>query len=353
MLHGSKPVTNPVVSSPIRRGKPDVYRTSIVESSWPEVGSNILYGLSGEIVTAIEPHTEADPIAVLVNLLVAFGNAVGRGAYVAVGPDRHHLNLDVVLVGETAVGRKGMSWGPIKMLMDEVDPEWADERVSTGLSSGEGLIHAVRDGVETHNDEGERVVVDEGVEDKRLLIMEREFASVLKMTSRQGNNLSHIVRQAWDGTKLQVLTRNNPMKATNAHVSIIGHITKSELLRHLTETETANGFANRFIWLMVERSKLLPFGGEWDPDSAPWAEKLRSALQFGKEVGRIKWGETGKGPWEDVYPSLTRGAWPARSGGCPSRSSNASPCGNLCGYGPLSHHRECSRRSSVGTMELC
>jgi len=306
-IYESKPPTKPVVSSPVRGGKPDVYRTHVVESYRPEADSNILYGLSGETVTAIEPHTEADPIAVLANLLVAFGNAVGRGAYIEVAPDRHHLNLDVVLVGGTAVGRKGMSWGPIKKLMDEADPEWADERVSTGLSTGEGLIHAVRNRVESHNDNGEPTVVDEGVEDKRILIMEREFAKALKNTSRRGNNLSPIVREAWDGTKLQTLTRNNPMKATNAHVSIIGHITKTELLRHLTETETANGFANRFIWLMVKRSKLLPFGGKWDTGIATLAERLRSALQFGKNVGKIEWGETGKEPWASVYPSLTEG----------------------------------------------
>jgi hypothetical protein len=140
-----------------REGVPDTYAPPappVPESRpWPTLRPEALYGLPGQIVRAIEPETEADRMALLANLLVAFGNAIGRGSYARVGPDRHHLNLDVVLVGETAKGRKGMSWGPIRELMHAVDPEWADERVQNGLSSGEGLIYAVRDRETTDEDE--------------------------------------------------------------------------------------------------------------------------------------------------------------------------------------------------------
>lgn len=145
--------------------------------------------------------------------------------------------------------------------MRAADPRWVDERVLNGLSSGEGLIHAVRDPVVSRDKTGEKVVLDDGVEDKRLLVMEPELAGVLKVMSREGNTLSPVIRQAWDEGTLQTLTKNSPTRATDAHVSIVGHVTKAELLRHLTETEAANGFANRFLWLLVKRSKELPFGG--------------------------------------------------------------------------------------------
>ena len=77
-----------------------------------------------------------------------------------------------------------------------------------------------------------------------------------------------VVRQAWDTGTLRTLTRNNPLTATDAHISIIGHITAEELRRHLTSTEAANGFANRFLWLPVRRSKQLPDGGNLDPRNA-------------------------------------------------------------------------------------
>ncbi len=264
--------------------------------------------MPGKIVRTIEPHTEADPVAVLMNLLAAFGNAVGRDAFLRVGADYHRLNLYAAFVGETAKGRKGMSWGHPREFMHAADPSWAEERVMNGLSSGEGLIYAVRDRVTGENKDGEIIVVDEGVKDKRLFVMEGEFASVLKMMSRDGNTLSPIARQGWDGDRIQALTRNNPIKATDAHISIIGHITKTELLRHLNGTESANGFANRFIWLLVKRSKMLAFGGRWDTvDTAPLVKRLRSAQEFGGGVGEITWGESAREVWYEVYPTLSEG----------------------------------------------
>jgi hypothetical protein len=116
------------------------------------------------------------------------------------------------------------------------------------------------------------------------------------------------VRQAWDDGDLQTLTKNDPMKATEAHVSLIGHITRAELLRHLTETEAANGFANRFLWLLVRRSKELPFGGEWHTvDTAPLVQRLSKALRFGTGAGEISWGESARDDWREVYGRLSEG----------------------------------------------
>ena len=277
-------------------------------SPWPLLADEALQGLPGEIVKAIEPHTEADPVAILVNLLSAFGNAVGRGAYFRVGADTHYLKVNVGLVGETSKGRKGMSWGHVRELMRATGSEWIEERVLRGLSSGEGLIYAVRHRVEGENKKGEPVVLDSGVEDKRLLVLEAELAGVLKVMSREGNTLSPIIRQAWDDGALQTLTKNNPMKATGAHISIVGHITKSELLRHLTKTEAANGFANRFIWLLVKRSKELPFGGEWyKVDTASLVTRLDSALEFGGAPVEITWGRGARDAWREVYGPLSEG----------------------------------------------
>ena len=105
------------------------------------------------------------------------------------------------------------------------------------------------------------VVKDPGVEDKRTLIVESEFARVLKVSAREGSTLSPIVRDAWDTGNLQSLTRNSPLKATGAHISILGHVTRDELKRYLDTTEAGNGFGNRFLWIAVRRSKALPEGG--------------------------------------------------------------------------------------------
>jgi len=258
------------------------------EPSWPELGEEAFHGLAGDVVREIEPHSEADPVALLVSLLCAFGNAAGRKAYLRVGADTHYLNLFAAFVGESSKARKGMSWNFVNDLMQEVDGLWTSSRVVTGISSGEGLIHHVRDRREKTNEDGEVEVIDEGVADKRLLSLEPELASLLKVMARQGSTTSAVVRTAWDGRKLQNLTKNSPDAATNAHVSIVGHITKGELLRHLTETEAANGFANRFLWFMVKRSKQLPFGGEWHiVDREPLIERLEAALRFARQSLRL------------------------------------------------------------------
>jgi len=262
------------------------------------LAADAFYGLPGEIVGTIEPHTEAAPAALLIQLLVTFGNLAGRSAHFVAEGDRHYPNLFAVLVGATSKGRKGSSWGHIKSLMEQVEP--LTGRIQSGLSSGEGLIFAVRDN-NHHNG-------DLGQDDKRLLVMEPEFASVLKNSSREGNILSATVRQAWDSGDLRILTKNSPLHATAAHISIIGHITKEELRRYMNATETANGFANRFVWVFVQRSKLLPEGGSPDPQTIrELAGRLKDALSFAKTVVEVKRDDAAREVWIAVYPQLSEG----------------------------------------------
>ena len=75
-------------------------------AGWPAPPAPAVYHeLLGEIVGKIAPHTEADPVAILTQLLVAFGAAVGRGAFFQVEATRHHPNEYMCLVGDSARGR--------------------------------------------------------------------------------------------------------------------------------------------------------------------------------------------------------------------------------------------------------
>lgn len=290
---------------------------AIITNSWPvKPADEAFHGLAGDIVRAIEPHTEADPAALLSQFLVAFGNVIGLNPYFMAEADRHGMNLFITLVGETAKGRKGTSRGHVQRLFKSVASEWAKECTAYGLSSGEGLIWAVRDAIEKLEpirDKGaitgyQTVIIDPGIEDKRLLVFESELASVLKVMGREGNTLSAIIRQAWDSGELKTLTKNSPAKASGAHISLIGHITKDELLRHLDNTETANGFANRFLWFCVKRSKTLPEGGRINEvDFAPILRRLSEAVEFARTVGEIKRDDEARALWCEVYPDLSEG----------------------------------------------
>jgi hypothetical protein len=275
-----------------------------------------LYGLAGEIVRKIEPYSEADPVALLLNALAAFGSAAGCSAHAVVNHDEHPGRLFVVQVGPTAKGRKGTGWSPIKYLFSMVDHAWSKDRVKSGLSSGEGLIFNVRDPMykqEPIKEKGrvidyQQVMTDPGETDKRLMIIEPEFASTLTVLGREGNTLSAVMRQAWDDGDLSPLTRNNPIRATGAHVSIIGHITQHELLARLDETSKANGFANRFLWTLVKRSKELPEGADV-PDSvlANLAEHVTTAIEFARKGGIVKRDEASRAIWAQVYGPLSVG----------------------------------------------
>ncbi len=210
-----------------------------VPADWPaSPEATVYHGLAGEIVGTIAPETEADPVAILSRLLVAFGAAVGRGGWFQVEATRHHANEFLVLVGDSSRARKGSSWDHVHRLLTGADPA-ITARILTGLSSGEGLIWSVRD------PQGQ----DPGASDRRLLVIEPEFVSVLKAASREISTLSPTLRSAWDGRPLQILTRTTPLRATDAHISVIGHITATELRHHINPVELANGLLNRFLLL--------------------------------------------------------------------------------------------------------
>lgn len=293
---------------------------------WPKpIASEGFHGLAGEFVRLVEPHSEADPSALLTQFLVAAGSVIGRGPHFVAEADEHHLSLYITLVGRTAKGRKGSSLGHVRRVFRTIDPTWDDERVLGGLASGEGLIWSVRDAVTgpVKDKKTGRMVeesIDPGVDDKRVLVIEPEFARTLQVCSRDGATLSPVIRQAFDGGSLRILTKNKTATATDAHISIIGHITKDELLRTLDRTETANGFCNRFLWVCTSRSKLLPDGGRiQEVDFKPFMDRLRKAIKFARGIGEICRDEQAGEIWREAYPRLSEG-YPGLLGAVTSRA---------------------------------
>ncbi len=169
-------------------------------ASWPEpMAPEAFYGLAGHVVTTIEPSTEADRVALLLNFLGYFGNCAGLNPRFRVEDTDHGLNEFIGIVGATSKSRKGTADKRIRRLFLLVAVEWAEQRVKSGLSSGEGLIWAVRDPmIATEPKTGEERVEDAGETDKRLLIVESELATVLRRLEREGSSLSALMRNAWD-----------------------------------------------------------------------------------------------------------------------------------------------------------
>lgn len=284
------------------------------EDSWPKpLGPAALIGLAGDIVRLIEPTTESDSAAILFQTLTMFGSIVGRGPHFRVEDTKHYTNLNVTIVGDSSKSRKGTGNDRCKAVYRGIEPEWEARNIS-GLSSGEGLIWAIRDpiietvpikekGKETTYEEQQ---TDAGEKDKRLCITEPEFARVLSAGQRQGNTLTAVIREAWDGKPLGLMTKTKAARCGEPHVSIIAHITKDELLRCLTDTETANGYANRYLFVCARRSKVLPFGGE----RIDWSDiqiRLRSAINNARRTEELPFDSEARELWAVVYERLSSG----------------------------------------------
>jgi hypothetical protein len=264
----------------------------------PTLSQVARYGLPGRIVSTVDPYTEADPTAILVNTLVMFGNVIGRNPFFTVEKTPHFTNLFITLVGPSSSGRKGQSASTPTHMFTKVDSQWVDDCIVSGLSTGEGLINKIRDPNPTTG--------DPGVNDKRLLAMEEEFAQALNVMKREGNVLSPTLRRAWDSKSLQPITKNSPIKCSEPHISIIGHITPEELRKQLNQIEIANGFANRFMWFYVQRSKLIA-----DPEGVPLnalqplIDELKKAVTFALSVRAMTRDSHAKALWGREYMRLT------------------------------------------------
>ncbi|MGH9318631.1 MAG: DUF3987 domain-containing protein, partial [Vicinamibacteria bacterium] len=144
-------------------------------------------------------------------------------------------------------------------------------------------------------------------EDKRLMIVEGELASVLQVMSRKGNTLSSQLRNAWDHGNMGTMVRHDPLRATGAHISLVGQITREELTRHLTTTEMASGLGNRFAWFLGFRVRELPEGGALRKnDLEPTVTKLIRAVSKARGIGLVERSPDAKAAWSEIYSTLTK-----------------------------------------------
>jgi len=166
-------------------------------------------------------------------------------------------------------------------------------RMKKGLSSGEGVVWLLRDPSGS----------DGGAGDRRLLLTEPEFARVL--SGREVVSLSPVLREAWDGEDLATLTRNAPLRATGAHLALIGHITVAELRHCSTTISIANGFLNRFLFVACRRTQLLPEGGDRDPLARTGLkDRLAGVLEDAGGVGELCLDAGAKRLWRVRYREM-------------------------------------------------
>jgi hypothetical protein len=317
-LHGTNGANGSTTGSSGNQGGPQAdgrVHAVRAEAPWPEpLAEEAFYGFAGRAIRAISPYSEADPAALLANVLSAFGAFLGKSVYAYAADAEHPAKLFAVVVGATSKGRKGSAARPIERILSAASLAFVD-RMTEGLSSGEGLIHQVRDAVSKMERVGkgpdkttELVEVDPGIADKRLWVQESEFASTLRVATRDGSTLTAIIRRMWDRADVASLTKVSPSKTTGSHVAITGHVTKEELLRYLDRTELANGFANRFLWFASRRGRILP-DGEGVPLEIieSLAEELSVCKAWTQSERVLRRDAEASEIWRTVYEQLSEG----------------------------------------------
>lgn len=237
-----------------------------------------LYGLVGEVACAGSEGTETNPYAIAANFMTYLSCAVGRGVYLPVGNTWHHTRLFCLHIGRSGRGRKGDAVQMVLRIdqaLRELDDRFVPHIHRGGLSSREGLVALMHDGYQ----QGKQKIP--AIDDKRLWVVESEFANVLHQSRREGNTLSAALRDCWDGVSLKPATKTNRLYASDPHVCLSGAISPGELTGLMTARELTNGFANRFMIIWAERTQILPF-----PKPTPQstvddlAQRILKVLQF-------------------------------------------------------------------------
>ena len=139
--------------------------------------------------------------------------------------------------------------------------------------------------------------------------------------------MSPIIQSAWDSKPLETLVKNNPMRASHAHISIVGHITMDELKKLLDEVDIANGLINRFNICYIRRSKELPNGGDIGRVKAELQHpitELQEILAWIEKVGEwvIDRRSDANERWAPAYSKLTADR-PGIMGACYSMCGSA------------------------------
>lgn len=284
--------------------------------AWPILEQAALLGIVGDLVAVATEKSEADQAAVLATLLVRFGVEAGSPEpnvrpHVYVGESKHEPRINAVVVGKSAKARKGTSGAPVARLFNvpkgSVDAPVMASTSLGPLSTGEGIVYAVRDAMEAWDEKMQKFnLIDPGVNDKRLYVQEEEFAAAINAGKRDGNTLSATLRALWDSGTRSPLTKTSRTKCTDAHVGILAHITLDELAISLSACDKLNGYANRFLWVLARRNKRVP-RPEMMPDDLfiPIQDEIWRRLQLAHSTGRMCLTSAAGDLWDWEYDRLT------------------------------------------------
>lgn len=277
---------------------------------WPQPLAQFVYehSAAGEWAAYLDEAevSEADPAAVLVQILTGLGAMVGLGPHIQHGVSRVPPRWYSLTVGQTSKARKGTSWEAARALLEVVDGgDFIKARTLSGFGSGEALLSPIAD----PDEDEQHGLLPQTVPERRLLIVETEFARVLDIADRTGSTLSPNLRDLFDTGPVRNIVKGagGTIAASQHHCALVGHITAEELRKRLSSTAISNGFGNRLLLVGAKRPRLLPDPAAID-DSVrlPLASRLRDALDTARRTGQMGLTDDAKALWRELYTAMER-----------------------------------------------
>jgi hypothetical protein len=218
--------------------------------------NDMLYGVIGEFAKSAAEGKGLNPVATAIGCMTWLSAELSPRPVIAVGDIYHPCRIYAVHVGRSSRGGKGDSLNLVKKVHRQIsliDPTLLAKSHTGGISTREGLA------LELHDGYGQGDSATHAIQDKRLFIIEPEFAQVLSQGKREGNTLMTALRDCWDdGGVIKPLTKNSRIWSTDPHIAIFGNITPFELRSKLTINEVHGGTLNRFLLIFAERLDYVP-----------------------------------------------------------------------------------------------
>ena len=288
----------------------DEYQAGPDPNTPPPVATDAMfYGIVGEVGRAAAQDTEVNPVAAAAAFLSYLSAQVGRDTYLPVGNTFHHARLFPCHVGRSGRGRKTDAVSLIHRIRSRIEEAHCTlpgQYHGGGLSTREGLALIIHDGYS----QGKTEVPP--IDDKRLWIVENEFANVLHQSKRDGNTLSAALRDAWDGMSIKPAIKSARIWATDPHIALHASVTPGELRELMSTRELSNGFANRFLMLWAERSKVEPFPRPASRETVhDLADRTAKVITFAlgsypttKDNRRMELSDAARNAWDKAYRAL-------------------------------------------------
>jgi len=307
ILEGAEVWTVGVDMTDVEERDDDREETEQVEQFDLRLSPAVWRGVVADYRDMLECTTEAPDAYHLFTFLTCVGSLIGRRAYINYAGFPLYANLYTAIVGPTGEGRKTTSLRHAERAVKNVDGSW---QILKGISSAEGLLAQLAD--PWANERGNGGVPDQGgTGDKRLLLCLSELSTLLKKAQQKGvSNIVPLLTECFDcPSELHLPTRNDPLVVTAPYVSLIAASTPS-WLEDLQDRDILGGFGNRFIYILGQKKKPIPFP---DPPNNDLGQKVEAhlcdMLAWLPDEMEVELHESAKHLWRDFYTRWRSLAW--------------------------------------------